>query len=286
MDKTNLRCLLLHKKGIFPLFLSLVLVGGCGVGGESAEPVATAPSPVLLTSHSMFERKVQASGVAGIEPQPARLSIWSHTEQGWAEERLEDPESNVFHKALPFEDGILTLSGEKAMVKHWTRKSGVWRATQIWSKNWGGKFNRMRDAEFADLDGDGANEMILATHDQGVLAVGSRAKSGEWSFEELGQKPDTFVHEIEVGDVDGDGQIEFYGTPSARVKEICRPKPAVWSMFLSGWEVRCKRRGHLVGYPCERDICHERQTITPLCCEGGECNGMQIVLLEPKDGSL
>ena len=61
----------------------------------------------------MFERKVQASGVAGIEPQPARLSIWSHTEQGWAEERLEDPESNVFHKALPFEDGILTLSGEK-----------------------------------------------------------------------------------------------------------------------------------------------------------------------------
>ena len=42
MDKTNLRCLLLHKKRIFPLFLSLVLVGGCGVGGESAEPVATA----------------------------------------------------------------------------------------------------------------------------------------------------------------------------------------------------------------------------------------------------
>lgn len=216
MMKNNTVWSYMNEKGIlYAMFLS-AFVQGCGGGGGAEAPTLSEPKPVLLTAHSMFERKMQASGVAGIQPQPARLSIWSESTDGWVEERIEDPDSNVFHKALPFENGILTLSGEKAMIKHWTRANGAWSATEIWSKNWGGKFNRMRDVEFADLNGDGAQEMIVATHDQGVLAVGSRSKAGTWTFVELGQKPDTFVHEIEVGDVDGDGQVEFYGTPSER----------------------------------------------------------------------
>ncbi len=35
---------------------------------------------------------------------------------------------------------------------------------------------------------------------------------------ELDAKPDTFVHEIEIGDMDGDGKLEFFATPSDRNK--------------------------------------------------------------------
>jgi hypothetical protein len=35
---------------------------------------------------------------------------------------------------------------------------------------------------------------------------------------ELDQKADTFVHEIEIGDIDGDGKNEFFATPSGRNK--------------------------------------------------------------------
>jgi hypothetical protein len=44
-----------------------------------------------------------------------------------------------------------------------------------------------------------------------VLRVGSDGKP-EWT--ELDRKPDTFVHEIELGDLDGDGALEIYATPS------------------------------------------------------------------------
>src|SRR5262249_37844479 len=36
-----------------------------------------------------------------------------------------------------------------------------------------------------------------------------------WRVEEVDHTPDTFVHEIEIGDVDGDGVQEFFATPSA-----------------------------------------------------------------------
>ena len=33
---------------------------------------------------------------------------------------------------------------------------------------------------------------------------------------ELDEVADTFVHEIEIGDIDGDGKLEFFATPSDR----------------------------------------------------------------------
>ena len=39
--------------------------------------------------------------------------------------------------------------------------------------------------------------------------------SGGFSVERLAETPDTIVHEIELGDLDGDGTLEIYATPTA-----------------------------------------------------------------------
>ena len=72
----------------------------------------------------------------------------------------------------------------------------------------------MRDAEIADLYGDGAASIAVATHDQGVVAVLRPKTGGGFEAIELDRQPDTFVHEIEIGDLDGDGVLEVYATPS------------------------------------------------------------------------
>ena len=48
----------------------------------------------------------------------------------------------------------------------------------------------------------------MATHDQGVVAVLRPDGSGTFSVEELDRQRDTIVHEVELGDLDGDGVIE------------------------------------------------------------------------------
>ena len=71
----------------------------------------------------------------------------------------------------------------------------------------------MRDAEVADLYGDGTLAVAVATHDQGVVGV-LRQRGDRWKVEQIDQKKDTFVHEIEIGDLDADGVLEVYATPS------------------------------------------------------------------------
>jgi hypothetical protein len=72
----------------------------------------------------------------------------------------------------------------------------------------------MRDAEIADLMNDGRNGLAVATHDQGVVATVLPNVDGTYEITEIDHEKDTFVHEIEVGDLDGDGAIEVYATPS------------------------------------------------------------------------
>jgi hypothetical protein len=72
----------------------------------------------------------------------------------------------------------------------------------------------MRDAELGDLYGDGGMAIAVSTHDRGVVAVLRRRPGGDFEVEELDQQENTFVHEIEVGDLDGDGVLEVYATPS------------------------------------------------------------------------
>jgi len=151
-------------------------------------------------------------------PGPARLEFLYREGGQWQTSSLEDPASNVFHKALPYEGPggarLLTLGGTAAAVKAWAPEGGSLVATTLWQQDFGGRFSRMRDAELADLFGDGSTSIAVATHDQGVVAVLRPQPDGSFEATELDREPDTFVHEIEVGDLDADGVIEVYATPS------------------------------------------------------------------------
>ena len=69
------------------------------------EPLNGGPYPGLLVSQAWFWK----DGEGGINPGPARLDIWRQTDRGWKRTRLEDPDSNVFHKAMSYNGGILTI---------------------------------------------------------------------------------------------------------------------------------------------------------------------------------
>ena len=185
---------------------------------EAPKPNAGLPDSLptgLLLSYSQFQ---VVDGRATANPGPARLDLVTREGGGWKTETVEDPQSNVFHKAMVLTPkgeapGILTLGGTGAFVKLWRGDPGALKATTLWTKKFGGKFNRMRDAEVADLYGDGTPDIAVATHDQGVVAI-LRQSGSNWKVEAIDKKPDTFVHEIEIGDIDKDGTLEVYATPS------------------------------------------------------------------------
>jgi len=150
-------------------------------------------------------------------PGPARMEFVVRRDGAWHVSSLEDDESNVFHKVMAY-DGpagprLLSLGGTAAVVKAWRRTDAGLVADTLWKRDFGGRFSRMRDAEVADLYGDGSACIAVATHDQGVVAV-LRPVGERFEVVELDHQPDTFVHEIEIGDLDGDGVLEVYATPS------------------------------------------------------------------------
>ncbi len=182
------------------------------------DTIEDSPRPSLLLAQAWFWKDENGKS----NPGPARLEIWRKGDDGkWGYKRLEDGDSNVFHKAMPFRDGILTIGAEGARLKHWTLKDGTWSGRLLWEQSWGGKFQRLRDVEIGDVDHDGEDEIVIATHDAGVVAVADVIGDGPdftVKVTELDQKADTFVHEIEIGDIDGDGKDEFFCTPSDRNK--------------------------------------------------------------------
>jgi hypothetical protein len=184
------------------------------------EPLEGGPFPALLLAQAQFVKGADGKQ----KPGPALLTIWRQTAQGWKATRLEDPESNVFHKAIPYQGGILTIGAEDAWLKRWNFANGAWTQDKLWTQSWGGKFDRLRDLEIGDVDGDGQDELVIATHDMGVVAV-VRLKDGKAEVTELGKAADTFVHEIELGDVDGDGRKEIYCTPSGRNQSSGKSQP-------------------------------------------------------------
>ncbi|GAB4196987.1 MAG: hypothetical protein OHK0013_04650 [Sandaracinaceae bacterium] len=192
---------------------------GNGAGSGAESPSATGETPAslsrgLLLAYSMFP-------VVDGQVQPtqgrARVELLIRENGAWRVDSFEDPGSNVFHKAMPFtppggQPGILTLSGMSAAVKLWRHGPNGWTSETLWTEEFGGRFNRMRDAEVGNLFGDG-DALAIATHDQGVTAT-IRWQGGAPQVARIDARPNTFVHEIELGDLNGDGQIEVYATPS------------------------------------------------------------------------
>jgi hypothetical protein len=100
-------------------------------------------------------------------------------------------------------------------VKLWRKgQGGLAPVETLWQVDFGGKFSRMRDGEAGDVDGDGQSELVIATHDQGVVALLRVRPGASPEVVELDRKADTFVHEVELGDLDRDGALEIYATPS------------------------------------------------------------------------
>jgi len=176
------------------------------------DPIAGDPQPALFVAQAQFVETPGPDGKPKSVPGFAKLLIVRHSPQGWTSSVLEDPDSNVFHKAMQTAGGLLTIGGNQALLRGWTFAEGAWKADTHWNPTFGGKWNRLRDFEQGDIDGDGKLDWVIATHDQGVIAV-VRPDRG-WQVEEVDRQPDTFVHEIEIGDVDGDKVAEFFATPS------------------------------------------------------------------------
>jgi hypothetical protein len=128
---------------------------------------------------------------------------------------------------------LLTLGGTAALLKTWKMTGSGLVSTLLWEKDFGGKHSRMRDAEIGNIFGDGKASIAVATHDQGVVAVVRPADAG-FEVQELEQQENIFVHEIETGDLDGDGVLEVYATPSEpnrldgspQAGEVVRYRPA------------------------------------------------------------
>jgi hypothetical protein len=209
------------------LLAALALALACGSEEKPAAPAAQpapAPAPVVSETPASLPNGLvlalaQFLTVDGKQvPGAARLEFLYRRDGRWQTSALEDEQSNVFHKAMFYAgpDGprILTLGGTVAAVKAWKKTASGLEPETLWQKDFGGKWSRMRDAEVADLYGDGGACIAVATHDQGVVAV-LRPRAGR-GFEviQLDEQPNTFVHEIEIGDLDGDGVLEVYATPS------------------------------------------------------------------------
>jgi hypothetical protein len=228
----------MSRRLVIPLALAAVvaILAACGADEKPAPPPARPPVPaaeptpppaaapaVPETPDSLPNGIVLALAQFATQdgkpvPGPARLEFVYRRDGRWQTAAIEDAESNVFHKAMFYAGSggprILTLAGTAAAVKTWEKTAAGLEPTTLWQQDFGGKWSRMRDAEVADLFGDGAASIAVATHDQGVVAVLRPQPGGGFEVTRLDEKPDTFVHEIEVGDLDGDGVLEVYATPS------------------------------------------------------------------------
>ncbi|HSN55180.1 MAG TPA: VCBS repeat-containing protein [Candidatus Sulfomarinibacteraceae bacterium] len=210
--------------------LALTLIITATLSGCAQKEPAQPPLPNgLLLSLAVLE-----SGPSGPVPQPAQLGILTHDGDAWSYRALSDPDSNVFHKAMVFEPAggppaILTAAGTRAMVKLWAPDGS---SRTLWEQDFGGKFSRMRDLEAADINGDGHTDIVVATHDQGVVAVLYGDGAGGFEPTQLDAEPNTFVHEVEVGDLDGDGVLEVYATPSLPNKLDGTPQPGYVTRYV------------------------------------------------------
>ncbi|MAI81004.1 MAG: hypothetical protein CL917_18840 [Deltaproteobacteria bacterium] len=227
----------------FVLTAMVIVVGfGCG-GQESSAPKAPAQKAAATQKPSAGGKasglpatadnlpQALVLGLAQFPPRaagaipkalPATMSFLVRRDGEWEVVEAVDERSDVFHKVLHYttpegEDRILTGAGSEAILALWEKGPDGYSAENtetLWQKDFGGKFSRMRDVEVADVFGDGREVIVVATHDQGVVAIVSPVPGGGYEVQELDVEPNIFVHEVETGDVDGDGVVEIYATPS------------------------------------------------------------------------
>lgn len=172
--------------------------------GKQAQPALT-----FMLSQAQFTR--DANG----KPSPGAAKLRLITVRGGetSERILEDEESRVFHKALCTttndQTSVWTIGATGAHLKEW-RLGDLSLAKTHYSGKFGGKWDRLRDIETLK-DGQGRDLWAVATHDQGHVLIVDTQKG---TSQTLHTEETTFVHEVEVGDLNGDGLDDFATTPS------------------------------------------------------------------------
>lgn len=187
---------------------------GTAQGSEGASATGEAKLGLIL---GLARFEVENNQVTA-KPLPARADFLYQKDGEWIMAGFEDADSNVFHKVMAYKgadgrESLLSFGGMGAFVKRWTLADGELKAETLWEEDFGGRWSRMRDAEIGDLYSDGKGAIAIATHDQGIVAI-LRDHGDRFELKKIDQEPNTFVHEIEIGDVDGDGILEVYATPS------------------------------------------------------------------------
>lgn len=229
---------------------------GCGDGPPAPTPapapVSRPPAPRASTGATSVPDALPRGLViaasragAGDVPAGALLELVTRSGGAWARETLEDPDSDVLHHARcydpegPAAPGILTLGGGEAVAKLWRRDGddGAWRAEELWRTRFGPRSSRMRDVEVGRVYGAArtpgglaGDVLVIGTHDEGVIATASPRADGTFAIDELDRRADTLVHEIELGDLDGDGTLEIYAStspPNALIVGIPQPGQVV-----------------------------------------------------------
>ena len=138
--------------------------------------------------------------------------------------RFQTGGGTVFHLARWFEPafgepGVLTLSANLSYLKLWRPSESGWLPETLFAAAVGETDQRFRDLEIGDVDGDGADELVLVTHDQGRVFVLDQTAAGLVPTElpragaALGDW--IFIHEVELGQFDEDPALEIALTPSA-----------------------------------------------------------------------
>ena len=159
-------------------------------------------------------------GAWDLEPTTLTEITWRENSEGKpVTKTYEMGGGNVFHKCMWWdpkygEPGILTISANMPYMLIWRRDGGKWKPELLWSEFVGGKEQRYRDVEVGDVDHDGQDELVLVTHDRGAIYVMEQTENGLVATEVHRTDERIFVHEAEIGDVDGDGKVEFFTTPS------------------------------------------------------------------------
>lgn len=128
-------------------------------------------------------------------------------------------DGNVFHKAVWFEPmmgepGVLTISANVPMLALWRESDAGWTREVLWTAAVGDSEQRFRDFEVGDVDGDGQDEIVLATHNTGGVYVLEQTRAGLVGELVGSFRPMDFVHEVEIGQVDDDPALEFFATPA------------------------------------------------------------------------
>lgn len=166
----------------------------------------------LVATYSEFPVN---DGQISTTPGPALVEFLrpgAQRSDAWRIRALRDAESNVIHHVLLDQKAepitLFTLGGSAAALKRWIRHGEQFEVSTLWKEDFGGRFSRMRDAAWVD---DTFQSMVIGTHDQGVVAL---LDVNTQHVKRLYEEPNTFIHEVEIGDLDGDGKVEAYVTAS------------------------------------------------------------------------